>query len=284
MLADIDINSLAANEVNEDRAGIAGAMAWVIDGATDLIDTPLTTAATDASWVAETLDTLLRTLAAAPPADLADLPAILTEGLQLEFRRAARRRPIGRHEHPSASGIIVRADGAHLEYVAVGDCSLLVTTAAGVRRIGVSERDAGDRWVAETLTTFRARNPDAAAGAAHKQLWPKLGAARGAMNQPDGYGVFSLTPIPSRFIQRGRLQIASGGHALIASDGLMRLVDIFGCYTAEELMFAVVDRGISSLAMELRKIEEADRECVRFPRAKRHDDASGVLLSFGNEC
>jgi len=43
VLADIDINSLAANEVNEDRAGIAGAMAWVIDGATDLIDTPLTT-------------------------------------------------------------------------------------------------------------------------------------------------------------------------------------------------------------------------------------------------
>jgi hypothetical protein len=199
----VDIATLAANEVNEDRAGVAGALAWVIDGATDVIEAPLTTAATDASWIAETLDTLLRDLAAAPPTDLADVPAILTRGLQWSFLQAARRQPIGRHEHPSAAGLVVHINGTHLDYVAVGDCSLLVTTSAGVLRIGVSEKDAGDLWVADALRTFRARHPDASADAAHAQLWPKLGAARWAMNQQDGYGVFSLTPIPSGFIKRG---------------------------------------------------------------------------------
>ena len=245
-----------------------------------MIDAPLTTAATDASWAAETLDAQLRRLSAAPPDDLAELPAILTVGLHSEFRRAARRQPIGRQEHPSAAGLIVRADGDHLDYVSVGDCSLLVTTGVDVLRIGVSERDAGDQWVAEALRTFRARNPAAAANAAHTQLWPQLGAARWAMNQPDGYGVFSLTPVPARFVHHGRVRIASGGHALLASDGLMRLVDVFGRYTTAELLPAAVDRGLSALAGEVRALEQADADCVHFPRAKRHDDASGVLLRF----
>jgi hypothetical protein len=278
--ADIDIATLAANKVNEDRAGVAGGLAWVIDGATDVIEAPLTTAATDASWIAETLDTLLRELAAALPPDLADVPAILTRGLQSSFRQAARRQPIGRHEHPSAAGLIVRTNGTHLDYVAVGDCSLIVMTKAGVLRIGVSEKDAGDLWVADALRAFRARYPEAAADAALAHLWPKLGAARWAMNQRDGYGVFSLTPTPALFAKGGSQQIAAGGHALLASDGLMRLVDVFRRYSAEEFLFAGVDRGLSSLAAEVRALEEADPDCVHFPRAKRYDDATGVLLSF----
>ena len=280
MLAAIDIASVAANDVNEDRAGAAGGLAWVIDGATDVIDAPLTTAPTDARWIAETLDAQLRKLTAAPPADLAELPAMLTADLQSEFRRAARRRPIGRHEHPSAAALVVRAHGDHLDYVSVGDCSLLVTTGASVHRIGVSERDAGDQWVAEALRTFRARNPDAQEGAAHAHLWPKLGAARSAMNQADGYGVFSLTPIPASFVYHGRVPIAAGGHALLASDGLMRLVDVFRRYSAAELLSAAVDRGLAALIDEVRALEDVNSDCVQFPRAKRYDDASGVLLGF----
>jgi hypothetical protein len=276
----IDIATLAANEVNEDRAGAAGAFAWVIDGATDVIETPLTKAATDASWIAETLDSLLRQLTDTALPDLADLPAILTGALQSEFRRAAKRQPIGRHEHPSAAGLIVRTNGAHLDYVAVGDCSLLVTTRAGVLRIGVNEKDAGDLWVADALRTFRARHPEAGLDAAHAHLWPKLGAARWAMNQSDGYGVFSLTPTPLSFIKRGTQQVTPEGHALLASDGLMRLVDVFRLYTAEGLLGAAVNRGLASVAQEVRALEEADRDCLQFPRAKRCDDATGVLLSF----
>src|SRR5205085_1935109 len=140
----------------------------------------------------------------------------------------------------------------------------------------------GDLWVADALRTFRATHPDASADAAHVHLWPKLGAARWSMNQPDGYGVFSLTPTPPRFVNRGSQQIAAGGRALLASDGLMRLVDVFRRYTAEEFLFAGVDRGLSSLASEVRALEEADPDCVLFPRAKKHDDATGLLLSFKN--
>jgi protein phosphatase 2C-like protein len=273
----VDITTLAGSDVNEDRAGSAGTLAWVIDGATDVIEAPLTTAATDASWAAQTLDTQLRKIAMAPPADLADILPMLTAVLQSEFPRAARREPSGRHEHPSAAALIVRSAGGALDYVAVGDCSLIVATADGIARLGTSKHDAGDRWVAEQLASLRA-HPATAPDAAQAQLWPKLRLARRAMNEPGGYGVLSLTPTPQHFIQRGRIGFADGARALIASDGLMRLVDVFRRYSEEELLAAAVERGLQSLTAETRALELADRHCLEFPRAKRHDDASGVLL------
>jgi hypothetical protein len=274
----VDVVTLASGEVNEDRAGAAGTLAWVIDGATDVLEAPLTTAATDASWAAETIDAELRKIATAPPVELATVLPMLTAALQSEFVRAARREPAGRQEHPSAAALVVRASAGCLDYAGVGDCSLIATTASGTVRFGASKHDAGDPWVAEQLTSFRAQNPTAVPDAAHAQLWPRLLLARRAMNEPAGYGVLSLTPTPAHFIQRGRIALAEGGFALIASDGLMRLVDVFRRYTNVELLAAAAGQGLQSLIAEVRALELADQHCIEFPRAKRHDDASGVLL------
>jgi hypothetical protein len=43
------------------------------------------------------------------------------------------------------------------------------------------------------------------------------------MNEPGGYGVFSITPTPRHFVRAGQIAMAADGHALLASDGLMRL-------------------------------------------------------------
>lgn len=61
---------------------------------------------------------------------------------------------------------------------------------------------------------------------------PSIKAGRAAMNQPDGYGVFSITPTPPHFARNGQIVMLAGGHILLASDGLMRLVDVFRLYTA----------------------------------------------------
>ena len=273
-----DIFTVAGNVVNEDRAGIAGNLTWVIDGATDVVEAPLTTGPTDASWIAETLDSMLRGYASAPLPELSALPTLLADRLGSEFRRVANRQPDGRHEHPSASGMVVNVRPHILEYVGIGDCSLLVKSKSGIRRIGISEDDAGDQWVAGALARIQSEQAEATAEAARDQLWPKLRMARGRMNQ--SYGVFSITPTPSHFILSGSEPIAPGDWALLASDGLMRLVDVFRRYTSEELLLAAIDRGVASLAEELRKLEFVDSACAAFPRAKRHDDTTGLLMNF----
>ena len=82
----LDVAALAAGLVDEDRAGTVGDLAWVIDSATDVVDAPLTSYPTDASWIAETLDTQLRDLARRRHRPRA-LPATLAPRLATAFRR-----------------------------------------------------------------------------------------------------------------------------------------------------------------------------------------------------
>jgi hypothetical protein len=68
---------------------------------------------------------------------------------------------------------------------------------------------------------------------------------------------------------------------LLATDGLMRLVEVYGAYDADGLVAAAADKGLAALLRELRGIEAADAGCARFPRIKPSDDATGVLLRRG---
>ncbi|HEY8275921.1 MAG TPA: hypothetical protein VIG52_02880 [Methyloceanibacter sp.] len=276
----LDVATLAAGPINEDRAGAAGDLAWVIDGATDVVDAPLTSYPTDASWIAETLDTQLRDLATVAATDLALLPATLAPRLETAFQRVAKRQPIGRQEHPSASGLIVRAKDTRLEYVVVGDCSLVLRTTNGAKRVGVDDSDAGDVWVAKAVRGIQGQYSDAMPDQVRERLWPQLRIARSAMNESDGYGVFSLTRPPAKFVKSGSEAVLAGTMVLLATDGLMRLVDVFRRYTVETLLEAASRRGLSSLLMEVRSLESADDYCREFPRAKCHDDATGLLVEM----
>ena len=108
----------------------------------------------------------------------------------------------------------------------------------------------------------------------------KACAGRAAMNEPDGYGVFSITPTPWHFVRAGQIDMPTGGHALLASDGLMRLVDVFKLYTALDLLAAVRNGGLTPLMRLLRMVECDDVHGHRYPRAKVNDDATGLLLHW----
>ena len=105
----VDCLSSASGKVNEDRAGAAHDFAWVIDGATDVVERPLTPAATDADWIAHHLDVALTALSATPSIDLSQVPELTAARLAADFAREASRVPIDKTEHPSASAFVVRA-------------------------------------------------------------------------------------------------------------------------------------------------------------------------------
>lgn len=280
----LDAASRASGTLNEDRGRASGSLAWVIDGATDVVDEPLTSGGSDAAWFAAFLDGELARLAGEPPAELVTLPALLAERAAAAFAAAAQRPPRERAEHPSASGIIARAGTIGLDYLAIGDCTLLAETPHGVVRIGTTEEDSGDKWLAAAIAVFHEHQratevePAASAEAARAHVWPRIRAVRNFMNRPEGYGVFSITPTPPEFVTLGQVAIADGACALLASDGLMRLVDIFGALDTAGLLAAAKSRGLAALLDEVRALETADAACRRFPRAKVSDDATGILI------
>lgn len=265
--------------INEDRVGGFGPFAWVIDGATDVIDRPVTPDPTDAAWFAATLDGILTELARDWDSPLDELPYKAAAACRAAFDRVAFRPLDGPEEQPSASAMIVRVTAAGLDYVSLGDCSLLARFQGRVTRVGVDEADAGDAWVAEALMEQR-RARAAHSALDRAELWPKLRAARRVMNQPGGYGVFSITAPPAQFVRSGHVPMTAGEQVLLASDGLMRLSDIFRRYNLASLYDAAMSRGLKSLVEELRTAEVADADCVSFPRAKTSDDASGLILKL----
>lgn len=80
--------------------------------------------------------------------------------------------------------------------------------------------------------------------------------------------MFSITPKPRHFVQEGQIAMPPGGYALLASDGLMRLVDVFRLYTAPELFAAARNDGLAPLIELLRTVERDDVHGHRYPRAK----------------
>lgn len=277
-LAILARESWPSGRANEDRAGARGGLAWIIDGATDVVEEPLTPGPTDAAWLACELDLAIAERAASYNGSLATLPATLAYAMDGAFRRASVRTPRGPEEYPSATMLALRSNGRTVEYVGVGDCALIALSEGTLHLVGVGEASGGDAWVAEEIRSWRARSPEAEPEAAQRALWPKLRAARQRMNAPGGYGVVSITAPPQEFVRTGSFEFGSEALVLLATDGLMRLVEIFGRYTAHELLIAAADRGLADLLAELRAIEDDDPHALRYPRAKSSDDATGLLL------
>ncbi len=276
----VEFSSRASDYQNEDRVGNSATHAWVIDGATDLVTEPLVGNASDADWLAEEAQNLLCEIdGKAAWAPLPHLPQQLNERLAQKFRDACRREPAHRWEHPSAAALIVRFGDRKLEWVSLGDCAMIAETPQGLKCIGVGGPDAGDRFIVDDLTRFNAEKRMTSDQERKERMWPDLREKRGErLNAPGGYPVLSITPPPQDMVASGQIEIADAGHALLATDGLMRLVEIFGRYTPQDLLDAAITKGIEQLLNEVRELEMADAECLKHPRIKRSDDATGLLL------
>lgn len=275
----VDLRTLASGHENEDRAGVEAPFAWVIDGATDVVAEPLTRAPSDAAWFATAMHDTVRSLAATPLASLIELPQIVADRLAPRFAAETQRPATGPEEHPSASAIVIRhAGSSDLEFVSLGDCTLIIEDGDRFTYIGVDEEDAGDRWVADALTGQSNDTTSPPVRMTRADLYPRLRAQRARMNKPSGYGIFSVTAAPRSMIRHGTLPISAGARILLASDGLLRLVDVFRRYDTKSLFAAAWSGGLAPLFDELRALEADDADCTRFPRAKVSDDTTAVLL------
>lgn len=276
----IDLLSRASGHENEDRAGHSTSLAWVIDGATDMVDQPLIGEASDAAWLAEAAQNMLREIDGSTAwASLPHLPQQLNEKLALKFRSECRREPAHRWEHPSAAALIAKLSDRKLEWISLGDCALIAETPQGLECVGVGGPDAGDRSIAEDLKRLNETARMSSEQERKDRMWPDMRIKRGErLNTPDGYAVLSITPPPQNLIASGQIEISKAGYALLATDGLMRLVEIFERYSPQALLVEAIEHGLEHLITELREIESADGECLEYPRIKRSDDATGLLL------
>lgn len=270
--------SLPGSRFNEDGIGLHGRFAWVIDGATGLSDEQLTSGGSDAAWLAGMIGERLTNLAGDRSAE-----AVLDrlEGaIEAVFREAtAHIRDIDDHQTPSACLGLIEARPEQGRRVGIqgrflGDVIALVPTEQGVVRWSDERAKPFER---KTLAALGAREhePGSIPEAVRRQILEN----RGRLNRPDGYWVVNpRRPWAGRELIFDAL-VEPGAPVVLATDGFMRLVDVFGAYTEGALHARLAAGQGADLMQELRERERGDHMAGAYPRVKTHDDATFLVIS-----
>jgi hypothetical protein len=173
---------------------------------------------------------------------------------------------------PSAAGLICKLEGNILEYLVLGDVTMIVRSQKSISI--VRDPSSVQREVA-----FLQEAMDA-----HQSLGEVIDRRRSQMNRNDGYWIWSISREAVDHAYLSQFAVSPDSTVLLASDGFLRLVDVFGSVNHDELMLLAMNKGCDFIIDMVRDLERADDDCSRFPRATVRDDASGLLLSvIGND-
>lgn len=274
----LDQLSLPGSRVNEDGIGLRGPFAWVIDGATGLSDEQLTSGGSDAAWLAGQVGERLMDLAGQGGADT--VLRRLETGIDADFREvSAHVQAIDDHHAPSACLGLMEArvvEGGQIEVFGrfLGDVIALVPSEKGLVRWSDERAKPFEK---KTLAALEAR--EHAPGSIPVGVRRQILENRTKLNRPDGYWVVNpLRPWAGREL-RFSAQVEAGAPIVLATDGFMRLVDVFGAYSDSILHARLAAGKGADLMEELRERERSDSMAGAFPRVKTHDDATFLVIA-----
>jgi hypothetical protein len=268
-------------KANEDAFGHDTIAAVVIDGATPLGES-LMPGPSDAAWIAQfgarRLMAHLKDGASFKGKDWARkaLRAALAD-TQKSFEALRRQEPQEMWQMPCGSMMLAVLGDATVEFLWFGDCAALVKQGeAAVTVIGESfDKRAGEAARARQVAKEKQLSP--AAGINRPEFLLPLRAARNGINSGNHW-LFSPDVKAAAHASRRLVKAAPGSTILLASDGLLALASDYGAYNADSLMTAAMEKGLAALGTELRAIEADDAVGDKFPRFKKGDDATGLLL------
>lgn len=259
-------------KANEDSFQHGETAAVVMDGATPLGDA-LMPGPSDAAWIAQFgARRLLAHLRSGEGARKA-LRSALTDA-QTSFEALRRMPPQEVWQTPCASMMLAAQGDGGVEFLWFGDCAALVRQAdAAVQIVGEGFDKRGD----ETGLAGRLAREKGQAATDRSHYIDTLRARRNRINS-GSYWLFSPEPKAAAHVSRRVMKLAPGAVILLASDGFLALASDYGAYNADTLLAAALDRGLAALGDELRAIEAGDTAGAKFPRFKKSDDATAMLL------
>lgn len=263
---------------------------WVIDGMTSIYPKNeqflcLGGESGDAYWASQTLNMLFRD-AAESCQDFGSAEFFKDIVWRFRNRFAAEASlehgaldTIRRAKLPCATGIWVhyREYDRTILTVRASDCEAHILTDAGALFSNADAEEKREEFRLNRETAGKTRrfsldDPD---------TLDALRAERDAINR-GGKWCFSIHPEAAAHFDRRDFQLPknTGATILLASDGFLRLVDVFNTYTHEELIHAAMPgkKGLEALVAELRASENDAIANGDTRQVKGHDDASALLL------
>jgi hypothetical protein len=266
----------APNKPNEDSFAFSPVAATVFDGATGLGER-LMPGNSDAQWIAQFGARRFRAHAEAAEGNIHEWLRAAAVETEKSFRALRKRAPLENYEIAYASAVMAAPEDGALHVLWFGDCAaLLRNPGGGFTLVGdAMAKRQSERARVELLVKPGGRGP--AAGGVRDEFLPALRAARNRINTTEDW-LFAPDAAAADHAKEACVDIAPGALVLLASDGFLALASDYERYTPESLLAAAEARGLAALGEELRAIEASDPEGLRFPRFKRSDDATALLL------
>jgi hypothetical protein len=259
---------------NEDAFAHKAGAAVVIDGATMLGD-GLMPGPSDAQWIAQFgARRLMAHLGEGDGARKA-LRATLAE-TQKSFEALRRHPPEDVWQTPCASMMLAVESGPVVEFLWFGDCAAFLKQGdAAVTVVGDNfDKRAAEAERARKLAKEKSLSP--ASGLNRPEFLTTLRATRNRINSGSTW-LFSPDVGAASHVSR-RILKAAGSLILLVTDGFLALASDYGAYSVDGLMAAALEKGLAALGEELRAIESGDSGGDKFPRFKKSDDATALLL------
>ena len=264
-----------AAKPNEDAFGHDAAAAVVLDGATPLGD-GLMPGPSDAAWIAQFgARRLLAHLRDGEGARKA-LRGTLAD-TQKSFEALRRHPPEEMWQTPCASMMLAVAGEDSVEFLSFGDCAALVQPDGGAVMVVGETFDKRAAEAKRAQAIAKEKNLSPASGLSRPEFLGALRATRNRVNS-GSYWLFSPDAQAASHAVRRIVKVAPGTKLLLASDGFLALASDYGAYGADGLMRAASEKGLAALGEELRTIEAGDAGGDKFPRFKKSDDATALLL------
>jgi len=180
-----------------------------------------------------------------------------------------------------ACAVVVRLTATHVEFAQVGD-TLLVT----LHKNGTAKLVTPDQVAAVSNRTLQEYAEGMASGLrTQAELWayvkPQMIKNRQLANKPQGYGVINGNIELRGFIASGKFSLDGVQALFLMSDGLYvpRRHGDKPC-EATDILLRVKEVGLPAYIEWLSVLEESDPECRRYPRLKRSDDKTAVLIEL----
>jgi len=263
-------------KANEDAFAAENNAAVVFDGATSLGE-PLMPGASDPAWIAHFGARRLMVHCREGCAPKEALRHALADA-EKSFKGLRRRPPKEKYEIPFSSMMFVSATGDGFEALWFGDCAALVLRPGkGVEVVG----EAFDKRAAEARRVklmAEAKGLAPVGDITRAAVLPHLRAARNKANTRTGGWLFSPDPRAADHVDQARIAAPTGSLLLLCTDGFLALASDYGAFDAQGLVEAAQAKGLAALGRQIRDLEEEDADGRRFPRLKKSDDATAVLL------
>jgi protein phosphatase 2C-like protein len=268
---------------NEDVIDADGAAAWLLDGAS-AHDDPQACKEHNAPWFTSRLSGAIRDgLALDPHRDLSSVLADAITTVTQQHERLCPHVPPG--HGPSATAVIVRRRDDQLDYLVLGDSTLLVETNDGTVHHHSDKRlaEVAPELRHEILVALRAGHGydrQHCARVANLRAYE-----RGARNTPAGFWIASENPEAAFHALAGTYSVdqhpGAAGRLALISDGLERAVTHLKLYDdQQQLMTALIEHGAAACIDAIRDAETRDPTGHQLPRTKRADDASALILDL----